>query len=72
MVTQTPDGQFLIGRPGGDPRLVVAGGCSGHAFKHATGIGELVAQIVTGDDTLIDTAFVDPNRFLREEKSLAS
>jgi sarcosine oxidase len=38
-----PDGQFLIGRLAGEPRIVVAGGDSGHGFKRAAGIGELLA-----------------------------
>ncbi len=63
MITRSPDGQFQIGRPDDDPRIVVGGGCSGHAFKHATGIGELIAQITCGETPLVDTAFVDPNRF---------
>jgi sarcosine oxidase len=63
MVTQSRDGQFVIGRPGADPRLVIGGGDSGHAFKHASGIGELLAQIVTGEATYIDTTFLDPDRF---------
>ncbi len=64
MVTRSPDGQFQIGRPHDDPRLVVGGGCSGHAFKHATGIGELLAQLACGEKTFVNTDFVNPNRFL--------
>jgi sarcosine oxidase len=63
MVTHSRDGQFVVGRPRADPRLVVGGGDSGHAFKHAAGIGELIAQIVTGDATYVDAAFLDPDRF---------
>jgi sarcosine oxidase len=64
MITRSPDGQFQIGRPHHDPRLIVGGGGSVHAFKHAAGIGELIAQIATGEPTLVPTDFVDPNRFL--------
>jgi sarcosine oxidase len=64
MITRSPDGQFQIGRPHRDRRLVVGGGCSGHAFKHASGIGEVLAQIVCDETPLIDLDFVDPNRFL--------
>jgi sarcosine oxidase len=63
MVTHSPDQQFLIGRPGGDPRLVLAGGDSGHGFKHAAGIGELLAQIALGEETFTDISFMDPDRF---------
>jgi sarcosine oxidase len=63
MITHSPDGQFIIGRASGDPRIVVAGGDSGHGFKHSAGIGELLAQIVAGEQPYCDTSFLDPARF---------
>lgn len=63
MITETPDGQFVIGRPSGDPRLIIGGGGSGHAFKHAPGIGELIAQCATDEPAFMPTDFVDPDRF---------
>ncbi len=65
MVTHSPDGHFQIGRPNDDQRLIVGGGCSGHAFKHASGIGEIIAQIACSEGPFINLDFVDPNRFLR-------
>jgi sarcosine oxidase len=62
-VTRTPDRQFVLGRPRRDPRIVVAGGCSGHGFKHATGIGEVVTDMVLGKEPPLPTAFMDPDRF---------
>jgi sarcosine oxidase len=44
MITRSPDMQFIVGRPNRDPRLLVGGGDSGHAFKHAAGLGEDLAQ----------------------------
>lgn len=67
VVTHSPDGQFIVGRPDGDPRLTIGGGCSGHAFKHATGIGELIAQQITGEAPYVDPGFIDPNRFDSDE-----
>jgi sarcosine oxidase len=64
MITRSPDGMFQLGRPRNDPRLVVGGGCSGHAFKHAPAIGEFLAQLTVGEPTLVEPDFVDPNRFL--------
>ncbi|GAA5040020.1 sarcosine oxidase [Thermocatellispora tengchongensis] len=64
MFTRSPDKQFLVGRPRGDRRLVIAGGCSGHGFKHATGVGEIVADLVTGKPPSCPAAFMDPDRFL--------
>jgi len=61
MVTDSPDGQFLVGRYG--DRVVVAGGDSGHGFKHSAGLGELLAQQVTGETPYTEAAFIDPRRF---------
>jgi sarcosine oxidase len=63
IITDSADGQFLIGRPGGDRRLLIAGGDSGHGFKHCGGLGELLAQLAVGETSYCDTAFMDPNRF---------
>ena len=63
MVTDSPDEQFLVGRLAGEPRVVVAGGDSGHGFKHAAGIGELLAQVVTGEHPYCAAGFMDPARF---------
>jgi sarcosine oxidase len=61
--TTTPDNQFLLGRPRQDPRIVIAGGCNSHGFKHATGIGEVVADLVLGKDPSVPITFMDPDRF---------
>ena len=63
LVTDTPDKQFVIGRRADQPRIVLAGGDSGHGFKHAGGIGELLAQLVLDEQPYCATEFVDPNRF---------
>lgn len=63
MITDSPDGQFLIGRPADGSRVVVAGGDCGHGFKHAAGLGELLAQIVAGETPYCATDFLDPRRF---------
>jgi sarcosine oxidase len=63
MITDSPDEQFLVGRVASAPGVVVAGGDSGHGFKHAAGIGELLAQIVTGERPYCATEFMDPARF---------
>ena len=63
VVNDSPDGQFLVGQLSGQPRVIVAGGDSGHGFKHAAGIGELLAQMVAGERPYCETAFMDPARF---------
>jgi sarcosine oxidase len=61
---RTPDGQFVLGRLRKDPRMVVAGGCSSHGFKHAPGIGEAIADLVQGREPPVPLGFADPDRFL--------
>lgn len=62
MITNSADGQFLCGELPGRPELVLAGGCSGHGFKHASGVGEIVARIVAGEDQEVETGYLDPRR----------
>ena len=62
MVTNSLDRQFLVGRIKENPRLIVGAGDSGHGFKHAPAIGELLAQIATGEEPFGDISFMDPNR----------
>lgn len=62
LMTHTPDQQFTVG-PTHHPRVVVGGGCSGHSFKHASALGELVAQHVLGEPRFVDDGFLDPRRF---------
>jgi sarcosine oxidase len=63
LITDSADGQFLVGRVPGQPRIVVAGGDSGHGFKHAAGVGELLAQLVAGERPYCAVDFMDPARF---------
>ncbi|RWZ52662.1 N-methyl-L-tryptophan oxidase [Labedella phragmitis] len=63
MITESPDKQFVVGRTPGAERIVLAGGCSGHGYKHATAIGEILARIVTEEERVVETDFMDPLRF---------
>jgi sarcosine oxidase len=47
--TMTPDGDFLIDRLPGAENVIVASPCSGHGFKFAPAIGEILADLaITG------------------------
>jgi sarcosine oxidase len=49
LYTVTPDGDFIIDRLPGAPQIVVASPCSGHGFKFAPAIGEILADLaITG------------------------
>jgi sarcosine oxidase len=63
MYTTTPDENFVIGaHPDHPERVVVAAGFSGHGFKLAPAVGELVADCVDGDGAAVPLIF-DPRRF---------
>lgn len=63
MVTDSLDGQFLLGRLDPGSRIIVASGDTGHGFKHAPAIGELAAQVALGESPFVDPDFLDPARF---------
>jgi monomeric sarcosine oxidase len=46
LYTMTPDGHFVVDRHPEHPHVVIACGFSGHGFKFAPAIGELLAQLV--------------------------
>jgi sarcosine oxidase len=48
LYTNTPDEHFWIDRHPAEPRVLVASPCSGHGFKFAPVVGELLADWVQG------------------------
>jgi len=65
MYTLTPDEHFVLGLHPGIPRVVLAGGFSGHGFKFAPVVGEIVASLLAGDAPDLDIALFAPDRFAR-------
>ena len=64
MYTMTPDRHFMVGHvPGTDGRVVVACGFSGHGFKFAPVMGEILADLATTGATPWDISLFDPLRF---------
>ena len=45
LYTNTPDRHFVLGPLSGEPRVIVASPCSGHGFKFASVIGEVLADL---------------------------
>jgi sarcosine oxidase len=45
MYTNTPDGHFIIDRHPYHPRVTIAAGFSGHGFKFAAVVGEILAEL---------------------------
>lgn len=63
LYTNTPDGNFLLGRHPREPRVILAGGGSGHGFKFAPVIGELAADLAMDEAPPYDLSPLDPGRF---------
>lgn len=63
LYTNTPDLNFAVGPHPGDKNVVILSACSGHGFKFASVIGEVVADFATGASPPYDLAFLDPARF---------
>ncbi|HEY4349443.1 MAG TPA: N-methyl-L-tryptophan oxidase [Gaiellaceae bacterium] len=51
MFTNTPDGHFLLDLHPTEPNVVVASACSGHGFKFASVVGEILAELALDGDT---------------------
>jgi len=51
MFTNTPDEHFLLDRHPDHPQVVLASPCSGHGYKFCSVIGEILADLATGDGT---------------------
>jgi sarcosine oxidase len=49
-----PDGDFIIDRLPGASAVIVASPCSGHGFKFAPVIGEILADLATAGTTRHD------------------
>jgi sarcosine oxidase len=58
----SPDGHFLIDRPPEHSNVVYAGGFSGHGFKFASVIGEIVADLVTRGTAMPEADFLRAKR----------
>lgn len=63
LYTMTPDEHFIIGPHPQSPAIILALGFSGHGFKFAPVIGELLGQFVTQGTTALDIAMFSPARF---------
>ena len=48
LYTNTPDGHFVLDVHPEHPEVLIASPCSGHGFKFASALGEVMADLVTG------------------------
>lgn len=72
LYTNTPDHHFVLGPLPGEPRLIVASPCSGHGFKFASAIGEVLADLAETGTTSFDLRPFRPDRFASPPVGLSS
>lgn len=63
MYTNTPDKHFVVGLHPQDPRIVFAGGFSGHGFKFCPVIGEILADLALQGRATHPISLFSPTRF---------
>lgn len=63
LYTMTPDNHFVIDRHPGFQNLVYATGFSGHGFKFAPVVGEILADLVLNNETAHPIGFLGADRF---------
>jgi sarcosine oxidase len=63
LYTMTPDGHFIIDRLPDAPQIIVASPCSGHGFKFAPVIGDIVADLAIDGATSRDISRFSLARF---------
>ena len=63
LYTVTPDHDFIIDRMPGAPNVIVASPCSGHGFKFAPVIGEVLAGLAMDGRTPHDISRFALTRF---------
>ncbi|WAH35245.1 N-methyl-L-tryptophan oxidase [Alicyclobacillus dauci] len=63
MYNMTPDEHFVIDKHPQHSNIVLASGFSGHGFKFASVIGEIVSDLVIGGKSTFDLSLFRSNRF---------
>ncbi|MDQ3226181.1 MAG: N-methyl-L-tryptophan oxidase [Chloroflexota bacterium] len=66
MFTNTPDEHFILDHLPGFPQVIVASPCSGHGFKFASVIGEILADLAQRGETEQDIGFLRLSRFAEQ------
>lgn len=63
MFTNTPDEHFIIDTLPGQREVVVVSPCSGHGYKFASVVGEIIADLTTSGQSSFDLSMFSIERF---------
>ena len=69
LYTNTPDGDFVIDRHPAYQQVLIVSACSGHGFKFASAMGEVIADLVSTGRSRFD---LEPFRLARLTRSAAA
>ena len=72
LYTNTPDGDFLIDRSPNDRRVILASPCSGHGFKFAPAIAEVLADLALDREPALDVSRFTLARFPAQPRAIIS
>ena len=64
LYTMSPDGHFVVGLHPAHPQVAIAAGFSGHGYKFASVVGEILADLALEGRTQHPIEFLSPQRFL--------
>ena len=62
LYTMSPDSHFVLGLHPDEPRVAIAAGFSGHGFKFASVVGEVLADLAIDGSTEHPIRFLSPRR----------
>ena len=62
MYTRSPDEDFIVGKDDEHPQVSYVAGLSGHGFKMASVLGEIMADMATKGSTELPIEFLSANR----------
>jgi sarcosine oxidase len=65
LYTNSPDGHFIIDHYPAHPNVVVASPCSGHGFKFASAVGEVLAQLACDEKPPLELGLFAFDRLLK-------
>jgi sarcosine oxidase len=63
LYTNTPDGHFILDRLPSNPNVILASPCSGHGFKFASAVGEVLANLALDQTPALDLSLFRLDRF---------
>jgi len=69
LYTMSPDHHFVVGLHPAHPQVAIAAGFSGHGFKFASVIGEVLADLALTGSTPQPVNFLSPARFASRRQS---